>query len=785
MKDTFDKVPPVINIGELGDSVELKIKELVSDSTKKEEFENKLTSANTVKELQELEKEVDDFLDEQDKAELEREKNKALKEIDQLINDQLVAEHQVQQQKDRVNNKESIVEDILEAVTEARQIAFNNYKTGTVENVEEDKELSQALKDKYVPLLKAAETGSELDKVLSLLDVEEFVEKAEKALEEALEKAQKEGEFTVHDQSLVEAANDKVETDKANAQTLLDELSKQYAEELTGNEGLKSRVDDLQSRLNKVNKVKVPDVSEEILNEFKNEAKKALKNLASNLTDKERKVYEDIIDKMDAKDDAGNNVDEIIQVAIAEDQYKQIEAENDPAEKEKLKKRAQGALNFVEETSKDGEDHPDYKQDLLKEKKRVQDLLNGETTPTPPTDPTDDTEEQPGSPDPDTDSEQGTGDQTPDEDNGQAGTDPSDENDTPADEPSENPQLKAKKASTNEALGELSNLTEENKGKYKNEIENATDENTVDYILDKAKLDDIKNLITASKKDKDAEGRKEVTVKAQKDAKKTINDIKEKLKKNNLTEEQKANLRKLLQNVEVPRTHHYMPQIGNATKEFLSTGILSGKASHARVGWQADGQDNGNGTVWNKTVNFSSGDDILEVRNGIRENAKINLGKGDDQLIVHGVAPASGKNVFRRASGGAVDGGEGTDTVILKGNSEQYLHGVHIPNFDRVELNGTDGHFQIKLSEMKDQKLGGNKPLIVNGVAGQGNTVDFDHKASNRKYENKPGQTIGAWTAQPKTQTKDGKTYVVWQHKDALASSAHEVWVENTLGVRG
>ena len=379
VKDRFNKIPPVINIGELGDSVELKIKALVSDSTKKEEFKNKLTSANTVKELQELEKEVDQYLDDQDKTELEKERSQALENIEELITEESVAKHQVVSQKTAVNNAES-VEDIYKAVAEAYQIAFDNYKTGTVENVEEDKELSQALKDKYVPLLKEATTGAELDKVLSLLDVEEFVEKAEKAggeAEKALEGAQKNGEFTVHDQSVVKAANDKVGSDKAEAQKLLDGLSEQYAEELIDNEELKASVTGLQDRLNKVNKVDVPEVSEEILDGFKDGAKEALKNLTSNLTDAEREVYEKIIDKMDAKDNAGNNVDEIVQVAIAEDQYKQIEAENNPAEKEKFKKRAQGALNFVEGTSEDEEDYPEYKQDLLKEKKRVQDLLNG------------------------------------------------------------------------------------------------------------------------------------------------------------------------------------------------------------------------------------------------------------------------------------------------------------------------------------------------------------------------------------------------------------------------
>ena len=360
-----------------------------------------------------------------------------------------------------------------------------------------------------------------------------------------------------------------------------------------------------------------------------------------------------------------------------------------------------------------------------------------------------------------------------------------------SDESDENSELKNKQTAATKALDQLSHLDDNQREQYKKDIENAQDESIVDHIVDKAQLENIKELNAASKKDKDAEGRKEVTVEEQEEAKQNIKEIKDRLNdlNNNLTQKQRKELQDLLNQIEIPRTHHYLPEIGDDTDQFFNTQALSGKVAHARVGWQANGQENGNGNVWNKTVNFSAGDDILEVRRGIHANAKINLGKGDDQLIVHGVARNSGTNVFRRTSAGSVDGGEGTDTVILKGDSTQHLHGQYIPNFDRVELNGTDGHFQIKLSEMKDQKLGGNNPLIVSGVAGKENTVDFDHKTGtgprNQKYENKPGQTIGNWTAQPTTKTKDGKTYVVWRHKDSLATSEHDVWVENTLGVRG
>ncbi|RAN54942.1 hypothetical protein B8A42_04670 [Dolosigranulum pigrum] len=369
----------------------------------------------------------------------------------------------------------------------------------------------------------------------------------------------------------------------------------------------------------------------------------------------------------------------------------------------------------------------------------------------------------------------------------------SESSDDQSDEPDKNSELKNKQTAATAALDKLSHLDDNQREQYKKDIENAQDESIVDHIVDKAQLENIKELNAASKKDKDAEGRKEVTVEEQEEAKQNIKEIKDRLNdpNNNLTQKQRKELQDLLDEIEVPRTHHYLPEIGNKTKNFFNNSIVTGKAIHAHTGWNYDGSSNGTGGVFEQSkITFDKGDDILEVRTGFGPKVEINMGAGNDELIVHGTTTIAGiSNIFRRVSGGAVDGGEGTDTVILKGNSEQYLHGQYIPNFDRVELNGTNGHFQIKLSEMKNQKLGGNNPLIVSGVAGKGNTVDFDHKTGtgprNQKYENKPGQTIGAWTAQPKTQTKDGKTYVVWRHKDALASSAHEVWVENTLGVRG
>ncbi|RAN58755.1 hypothetical protein B8A40_03960, partial [Dolosigranulum pigrum] len=301
VKDKFEIIPPVINIGELGDSVELKIKELVSDSSEKDSFKKKLTNANTVKELQELEKAVDDYLDEQDKTELERERTKVIDEIDQLIDDKLVAEHQVEQQKAIVNDKSTTLEDIYRAVFEIRQTAFNNLKNGTIEDIEKDADLSQDLKNKYISMLEKANSEFDIAKILNLLDIEEIVEKAKKSDKKAqsiLTEAQKDGEFSATDQGQVKAENDIVKASKAKAQELLKEFSNQYAAQITVDDELKDSLDNLQKHLENIAEIDVPNISKETLEEFKQDAIEKLKQFVPNLEDKEREVYENIIKKM-------------------------------------------------------------------------------------------------------------------------------------------------------------------------------------------------------------------------------------------------------------------------------------------------------------------------------------------------------------------------------------------------------------------------------------------------------------------------------------------------------
>ena len=671
--------------------------------------------------------------------------------------------------------EEATSDDEVESVLSALENqAFENYVESAKDQVDKLTRLTPEEQQDFKNEIGGKASAKDIDEVLGraykqnvqkAIDANQAVAKAEDKAKEAdnfLKDAALDGQITEDELEKARDNNADIAESKEKAQAEIDKLPENVRK-------------DLQERLNKVKSPGLPPVTPST------KVKSANETIGQSPLDESRKkVYYDKVNKANSDEEIDGILAALtgeVYVKGAEDKAQEAadlvnkattdgevtEEEKDDIDRvnrgvEHRKGQAQDKLNAIPESVKDIKDE-------------LQTRLNNVQKATLPTDDT-----NPDGGDDNESPQPGGDDQTPP---------------NQSDESDENSELKNKQTAATKALDQLSHLDDNQREQYKKDIENAQDESIVDHIVDKAQLENIKELNAASKKDKDAEGRKEVTVEEQEEAKQNIKEIKDRLNdlNNNLTQKQRKELQDLLNQIEIPRTHHYLPEIGDDTDQFFNTQALSGKVAHARVGWQANGQENGNGNVWNKTVNFSAGDDILEVRRGIHANAKINLGKGDDQLIVHGVARNSGTNVFRRTSAGSVDGGEGTDTVILKGDSTQHLHGQYIPNFDRVELNGTDGHFQIKLSEMKDQKLGGNNPLIVSGVAGKENTVDFDHKTGtgprNQKYENKPGQTIGNWTAQPTTKTKDGKTYVVWRHKDSLATSEHDVWVENTLGVRG
>lgn len=275
--------------------------------------------------------------------------------------------------------------------------------------------------------------------------------------------------------------------------------------------------------------------------------------------------------------------------------------------------------------------------------------------------------------------------------------------------------------------------------------------------------------------------------------------------KKKLTDTQRNNLQKRLDQykpVKTPKTDILVPLI-NRDAEKKGVKDARDRAVHLRVGVNENGKkfgtglrSGGHGIIQGDEMNFGNGDDIIEIFNGLGINAKVNLGNGNNELIIHG--RALGYAVFYNGTGSSsvVNGGDGIDTVTLKNDNDtvvadaafrsaQQIWDVNIPKFDRVNLEAHGGEFKVKYDNIVKHQLGGNGPLIVNGVAGKNNSVDFNY--GNRSIENRPDSTFnadGTWTA-IKTVKKDGNTYVVWRNtKDNNQNPQHEVWVQDTLNVR-
>ena len=242
--------------------------------------------------------------------------------------------------------------------------------------------------------------------------------------------------------------------------------------------------------------------------------------------------------------------------------------------------------------------------------------------------------------------------------------------------------------------------------------------------------------------------------------------------------------------VKTPKTDILVDQInGNAASKNVKD--ARDRAVHLRVGvndkGEKFGRGIGQGIIQRDQMNFGDGDDTIEVYHGIGGlGTKINLGNGNNELIIHGraIGDTAFYNPGKRIN--QVIGGNGTDTLTLtKTDKKQIVYDVDIPKFDRVNLNGTDGQFKVKYDNIVKDQLGGKGPLIVSGKAGQNNSVDFGYGA--RSIANKPGSTFnsdGTWLA-VKTVKKDGNTYVVWKNtKDNNKNPQHEVWVQDTLNVR-
>ncbi|QTJ57272.1 DUF1542 domain-containing protein [Dolosigranulum pigrum] len=281
--------------------------------------------------------------------------------------------------------------------------------------------------------------------------------------------------------------------------------------------------------------------------------------------------------------------------------------------------------------------------------------------------------------------------------------------------------------------------------------------------------------------------------------------------KKKLTEQQRKNLQDKLNGynpIAVPRTEkasELYPNSVRSKQEFNTLNIfIQGKAVSAKIGYRFNSEDNefqkigtgNNGMVGyvgaSDSLDFDAGDDELIVERAIEAGpggkTAINMGAGNDRVVLEGdsgtrnvgtnraLAP-DGQNV-------TVDGGDGRDTLVLRNNNrKQGLLLKKLKNFEEISLEGKEGVVLLNYEDVKESGLGG---IRISGERRDGNSVGFDRSESNSVGDNgltSENGDVHGWRAVQKRQY-NGKTYVVWRHKDAGTSTQHDVWIQDTLGIR-
>ena len=281
--------------------------------------------------------------------------------------------------------------------------------------------------------------------------------------------------------------------------------------------------------------------------------------------------------------------------------------------------------------------------------------------------------------------------------------------------------------------------------------------------------------------------------------------------KKKLTEQQRKNLQDKLNGynpIAVPRTEkasELYPNSVRSKQEFNTlNSFIQGKAVSAKIGYRFNSEDNefqkigtgNNGMVGyvgaSDSLDFDAGDDELIVERAIEAGpggkTAINMGAGNDRVVLEGdsgtrnvgtnraLAP-DGQNV-------TVDGGDGRDTLVLRNNNrKQGLLLKKLKNFEEISLEGKEGVVLLNYEDVKESGLGG---IRISGERRDGNSVGFDRSESNSVGDNgltSENGDVHGWRAVQKRQY-NGKTYVVWRHKDAGTSTQHDVWIQDTLGIR-
>ena len=170
------------------------------------------------------------------------------------------------------------------------------------------------------------------------------------------------------------------------------------------------------------------------------------------------------------------------------------------------------------------------------------------------------------------------------------------------------------------------------------------------------------------------------------------------------------------------------------------------------------------GSSTNSIITGGNDADLVTIH-GTVDGGGINLGGGDDQLILSGF------------TSGHLNGGDGNDSLILKldGNSQGFSsdHGVFSGLFDgsnsaesfetlRLDLSGgaadtlnlTDDMLSNLKNVHNNSDMGGDLKVFVNGDSGHGVNDHVDMTGFNANHD---------WTA-GEQQTVNGVDYTVWHN---------------------
>lgn len=109
-----DNIPSVVYINELNESLDAKITGLVLNSDKQKEFKEKLSKANNVKEIEQVEKEVDEYLDQIEEKEEYANKLKSYISKELQNEDIAASYHKIVDQVNSLDNYKTQFDEILE-----------------------------------------------------------------------------------------------------------------------------------------------------------------------------------------------------------------------------------------------------------------------------------------------------------------------------------------------------------------------------------------------------------------------------------------------------------------------------------------------------------------------------------------------------------------------------------------------------------------------------------------------------------------------------------------------